>query len=468
MLTEAWQYLAQWSDVDWWIVATGVVAAMACALPGCFLVVRKQSMMGDALSHAALPGIVLAFLLAHGLRGAGWLSDESYAASRHMILLVGAIAVGILCAVGSELIQKLGRVEASAALGVVFTSLFALGLLLIRLAADSVDIDPDCVLYGTLENVILFQLEPWGVPQAFVTNGVMLLINGALFALFFKELRISAFDPSLAMSLGIHAPTLHYLLMAITAVTLVTAFESVGSILVIAMLIVPAATAYLLTDRLSRMLVLSLVVAAGSAVLGHALATVAPAMIFSRLGYPEVRDASTAGMMAVAAGLLFVAAMFLSPRYGLLSRVVTRQLLVRRVAREDVLGFLFRMEERGGAADPPSLALIRAALARSTFSLWLAIRDLKWRNWIVAAEQGWRLTAQGQAAARQLVRSHRLWESFLARHYPAGRALLHESAARAEHFIDDDLRAELSEELDSPALDPHGATIPTDSTPDQH
>ena len=231
MVTEMWDILAQWSVADTKIAFTAAVVAMSCAVPGVWLVLRQHSMMGDALAHTALPGVVIAFLVAH------WLGqDEEGTAALHGVLVVGAVVVGILTAVVTELVQKLGRVESGTALGVVFISFFAFGLFLLVLKADSVHIDPDCVLFGLLENV------PWerGIPRAALVNGGVLLINLTLMMLFYKELRISAFDPALATSQGISAGWLHYALMVATALTVVAAFETVGSILVIGLLIAPA------------------------------------------------------------------------------------------------------------------------------------------------------------------------------------------------------------------------------------
>lgn len=454
--------LAYWGSLDTWIVITSALAAMACALPGNFLVLRQQSMMGDALSHTALPGIAIAFLATHALRTAGLIAWEPYSAAWHAAMFAGAVVLGILTAVFTEMIQKLGHVESSAALGVVFTTLFALGLILIRLAADRVHLDADCVLYGSIETVVMDTWGTSGIPRAAVVNGTMLLLNLALVALCFKELRVAAFDPNLATTLGIDATKMHYALMAITAATLVAAFESVGSILVIAMLIVPAATAYLLTDRLSLMIVWSLAVAALAAVLGHVGAITLPAAIFSRLGFDTVLDASTAGMTAVAGGMLFVAALVFSPKQGLFIRAVRQNLLGLRVACEDVLGLLYRLDEmqlghtsgtvrkllgerRGGAA------LVQR------FALYKLVREGK----IAPEAAGYRLTDSGRRAAEELVRSHRLWETYLERHFDdLSGAKLHRSAHAMEHFIGPELREEIADSLDRPQTDPHGKSIP--------
>ncbi|HWL09900.1 MAG TPA: metal ABC transporter permease, partial [Planctomicrobium sp.] len=247
-------FLATWAWEPWdtWIVVLGAIVAMSCTLPGIWLVLRQQSMMGDALSHTALPGVVITFLGAQWAVTVGLITPETMSALEPMLLAGGAVAIGIVTALLTECIQRYGRVEANAALGVVFTTLFAAGLLLLRLKADNVHIDPDCVLFGQLELAVwdTVKVAGYDVPRAVLSNLFLLLLNGFLTVLFFKELRLAAFDPEQATSLGINARVVNYCLMAMTAVTLVMAFTSVGSILVVAILIVPAACGWLSCERL--------------------------------------------------------------------------------------------------------------------------------------------------------------------------------------------------------------------------
>jgi len=461
MFSEILTQLADWQALDTWIAVTGALAAMACAIPGNFLVLRRQSMMGDALSHAVLPGIVVAFLVSLWMRQAGWITPATYDATRHAAMFAGAMVLGVVSALLTEAVERLGRVESSAALGVVFTTLFALGLVLIRVAADQVDLDRDCVLYGAIETVALDTYGTTGIPRAAIVNFGVLLANLLLVVVFFKELRITAFDPGLATTLGIHATGMHYALMAVTAATLVGAFESVGSILVIAMLVAPPATAYLLTDRLGRMIAISLAVACLSAVLGHLLALTLPPVVFSRLGFAEKVAGGTAGMMAVAAGLLFTVAMFVAPRHGLVSKLLARTQLSLRILGEDLLGLLYRLEELPGEeAREAAFKFASQALGAGPAISWLAFRKLRWDGMVADGAQGMRLTEQGRVSAKELVRSHRLWESYLAKHFHLSGDHLHEPASRAEHYIGSELRAELSQELEQPDLDPHGRSIP--------
>ncbi|MBP6600629.1 MAG: metal ABC transporter permease [Verrucomicrobiales bacterium] len=294
-----------WTSFDSWIVAVGALTAVACALPGCFLVLRKMSMMGDAISHAVLPGIAVGFLLT-GARAS-------------VPMFVGAAVTGVLTALFTQWVSRFGRVDRGAAMGIVFTTLFAVGLVLIVQAADHVDLDPGCVLYGAMELTPLDTVEWAGleIPRAAISIGAILLINLVLIVVLFKEFCLSSFDPALSDTLGFSSNLLHYVLMTMVAVTTVSAFEAVGSIIVIAMLIVPPATALLLTRRLIPMLLIASGVGAVSALLGHISAVTIPAWF----GFSST---STSGMIATATGFFFVLAWLFSPSEGLVVRALRR------------------------------------------------------------------------------------------------------------------------------------------------
>ena len=171
-------------NFDGWIVLAGALCAVASSLLGCFLVLRRMSLLGDAISHAILPGLAAAFLI-----------TESRSS---LPMFIGAVIVGILTALLTEWIRETGRVDEGASMGVVFTSLFALGIIMIVQAADHVDLDPGCVLYGSIETTPLDKVPVFGLllPRAVVTLGVVCLLNAAFVVFFFKELRISSFDPA--------------------------------------------------------------------------------------------------------------------------------------------------------------------------------------------------------------------------------------------------------------------------------
>jgi manganese/zinc/iron transport system permease protein len=291
------------------------------------------------------------------------------------------------------------------------------------------------------------------VPLAAVTNGAMLLFNVAFVLVFYKELKITSFDPALATTIGINADLLHYILMTLVAATTIAAFESVGSILVIAMLIVPGATAHLLTDRLGIMLGLSLVIAALAAGLGHLGAITVPVWF----GF---RDTSTAGMMAVMAGVLFLLVLLLAPRYGIMSRMIQQARLALKIMGDDILGLLYRFQEMAPEGAAPMHANdVRQALKQG-WTVRLALWRLSRQRLIKQVGTGLGLTAAGLRQARQLIRSHRLWESFLCGKMGYCETDVHTPAHQLEHFTDNSMRTQLADASQNPQQDPHRQVIP--------
>ncbi|MBL7647548.1 MAG: metal ABC transporter permease [Candidatus Hydrogenedentes bacterium] len=283
-----------------WILVIGSLVAASCSLVGCFLVLRRLSMLGDAISHAVLPGIVIAFMLT---------------GSRNIVpMLVGAMAMGMLTAFLTDVLNRFGKLQSDAAMGVTFTWLFAIGVILVSKYTGTVDLDVDCVLYGEIVFAPLDTLT-WGDynlgPRAVWLTGAVSVFNLIFVLLGYKQLKICSFDPALAASIGINVAFWHYLLMGFVSLTTVASFESVGAILVVAMLIVPANTAYLLTDRLSHMLMISVIVGVLSALGGYALAAWV--------------DGAIAGAMAVVSGGLYVLAALASPRHGVLPKFLRQR-----------------------------------------------------------------------------------------------------------------------------------------------
>ncbi|MBA2443444.1 MAG: metal ABC transporter permease [Rubrobacter sp.] len=316
-------------SADFVIIVTGVLVAVPCALLGTLLVLRQMSMMGDAISHAVLPGIVFAFFVTGSL---GPLAS-----------LVGAGIFGFLCAVLVEALKNTGRVKEDSSIGIVFTALFALGAFLISRFARDVHLDLQHVLFGEIAFAPLNTLTVGGVdlgPTGFWTLGIVTVLAGGLVAALYKELKLSTFDPGLAAAAGFSPVLVHYLLVGTVSVTVVGAFDAVGAILVVAFLIVPSATAYLLTDKLSYMMGLAVLFGVVSAVSGY---YVSAAM-----------NLSIAGMMAVMTGALFTLALLLSPSRGLVANLLRRRRNRRTFSRDLVLA---RLERLGGETTEEELSL---------------------------------------------------------------------------------------------------------------
>lgn len=435
--------LENWSwTYDGWIVLAGMLCAVAASLPGNFLLLRRMSLLGDAISHAILPGLAVAFFVSE--------SRSSWP------MFLGAVIVGILTALFTEWIRNFGDVDEGASMGVVFTTLFAIGLVMIVQAADHVDLDPGCVLYGAIEMTPLDTLDVAGepIPRVVIVLGAVTLVNLLFVVLFLKELTLSAFDPALATSVGFSARLMHYLLMVIVAVTAVASFETAGNILVVAMFVVPPATAFLLTERLGVMIFCSAIIAMLSAILGHLSAVFLP----HAFGY---QSTSTSGMMALCAGMLFFVASLVSPRNGVIVRIVRRQKLALRILSEDLIALLYRMDERArdSAVSPQKLSAV--LLSHTWLAAWLMNRHVRTGH-VLPSESGYRLTEAGRQLGSVLVRSHRLWEQYLVSEGGVAVDRIHGQAEKLEHFTNRELRDRLDEITAAPATDPHGSRIPSE------
>ncbi len=313
-------------STTFWIVLMGFLITAACGLIGNYLILRRMALVGDAISHSVLPGMAIAFLLADSLST--------------LPMFLGALGAGIVTTVLIELIHKKTRVKQDSAIGITFSTLFAIGVIIISVGlSDSVHLDTECVLYGEIAFVPLdlvqtklgsdalsvvekipglnsemfldgdlLTIAPPSVIRMAVVAGITLL----LVVLFYKELLVTSFDSGLSSSLGINSTVVHYVLMGMLSVIIVSAFEAVGAILVIAMLILPGATASLLAHRLPLMFGITVVHALLSAVGGIHLAT--------------WLDCSPAGAMVVAGSAVFALAWVFSPSEGLLRRWLGREL----------------------------------------------------------------------------------------------------------------------------------------------
>ena len=439
-------------NLDWqtdgWIIVAGSLCAIAASLLGNFLVLRRLSLMGDAISHSVLPGIAAAFLFS-GTRGS-------------VVVLIGAASMGLLTVWLTELIRKYGKVEESAAIGVVFTSLFAVGLIMMVRAGDKIDLDPSCVLYGNLEMIILEKVAtPFGeVPQVVVTISVVCLLNAICIAVFFKQWQLSTFDPLLSQAQGISPTLFHYMLASLVAVTCIASFEAVGNILVVAMLVVPAATAFLLCKQLHTMILVSVVIGTASAITGHMLAISVPVAF----GFKSVNSAA---MMAVASGIFLVIAVIASPKAGVLVRLIEQRTVARKIIGEDILALLYRHSER--SMENNNILENRSVLAKRDIAVQLKITlqrlssvtsQLVRNGWVSMTQTSVALTDKGHRVAQNLIRSHRLWEQYLSVEVNASDARLHAQAESLEHFTNSSMRDKLDAETGQSMLDPHGRSIP--------
>jgi len=410
-----------------WAIATAAVVSAGAALVGTLLVVRRMSLVGDAISHAMLPGIAVAVLAGGRPGGAA--------------VVVGGVAAALFTVWLAHVMRSHVGLAEDAGVGVAFTTLFALGVVIITAAGSRSDLDPACVLHGILEFVPFDTVAVfgWDVPRAFLTGTAVLVVIAVALATTWNLQVFTAFDADAARAAGAPVGAATLGLLAATAMATVAGFEAVGAILIVAMLVVPAAAAELLVHRLHHVM----------------LAAVGIALVGAIGGYLAAWrwNTSAAGMMAVVLGAEYLAAVILAPEDGLVARGIGRLRLAWRVACEDQLAALWRAEEaamRGGAASAAPRGLLPGAAAA-----WLAAVGS-----IHRVADRWTLSPRGRRDAEVVVRSHRLWEAWLGRHADLPLDHLHPPAEWMEHHIGADVRRQIEADLGWQASDPHGSDIP--------
>ncbi|HYR08567.1 MAG TPA: metal ABC transporter permease [Longimicrobium sp.] len=359
-----------------WIAA---VTAAACALPGVFLVLRRMSLMSDAISHAILLGIVLAFFVTENIASP--------------LLVLAAALTGVLTVSLVEVLNRTRLVKEDAAIGLVFPALFSLGVILISRYAGNVHLDVDAVLLGELAFAPFNRLVVGGTdlgPRTLWLMGIVLLLNAAFILAFYKELKLTTFDAALAGALGFAPGVIHYLFMTLVSVTAVGAFDAVGSVLVVALMIAPPASAYLLTDRLPRMIGLSMGLGVVSALAGYWMS--------------YLFDVSIAGSMATMTGVIFLLVFFFAPERGLLA-IARRRARQRWEFAQTMLAIhLLNHEESPDAAIESREAHLHEHLRWQPDFARQVVRGAERTGLLTrAGEDALVLTERGRTAAREAV-----------------------------------------------------------------
>lgn len=311
--------------IELWTIAIAVMCALTCALAGSFLVLKRESLVSEGLAHAVLPGIVLAFVVTR---------DRT-----SPLLIVGAAGMGLAMVLLVKLIRRTGIVDRDASLGVVFPALFSFGVLLANAELSQTHFHADCIIDGNLSLAVLDRFEPFGHdlgPRSFWALSVVFSLVTAFLAVFFKELKLMTFDAGLARSLGLRPHLLHVAWLFLVSIATVTAFETAGSILVVALMIAPPAAASLWTHDLRSFLVLAALFGAIAAVFGF----------YTALGL----DVAPAGPIATLAGVVFVLSFAFAPRGGALTLAIKRHRR-RRDMDVDLLLARFKNDRVRGAGD---------------------------------------------------------------------------------------------------------------------
>ncbi|HLF65015.1 MAG TPA: metal ABC transporter permease [Saprospiraceae bacterium] len=402
------------------LIASSMVGIMCGAL-GAFIVLRNMSLIGDALSHAILPGVVVAFLVV-GYSTLGF--------------FVGSVIAGLIAAIGITWIQRKVQTKNDAAIGIVFTAMFSLGVIGISWVSKSgsgVHLDLKDFLFGNVLTVSDSDLILTASITAFVLLSIVAL---------YRPLFLTTFQSVIAETMGISVSAIHYFLMLILSFAVVASLQTVGVILVVAMLITPASTALLLSSRLKTVIYLSAFLGWLAAIIGFTLAV--------------ILDTTPGPAMAVSATAIYLIAAFGAPRKGLIAKWIARSSQQMKVEIEDLLKHALKLHTRKTL----SLSSISTASGFSSRKLRRYLKKLSDAGYIAARHGEVALQPLGIEKATALIRAHRLWETYLAQQVGLTAEQIHEDAEHYEHLLTADILDAVDEELGYPSQDPHGSPIP--------
>jgi len=396
-----------------------LMVGVSCGLIGTYIMLRRLSLIGDALAHAVLPGVVIGFMVA---------------GKNPITLFLGALGAGILTSILISFVERNSKIKEDTSIGIIFTGAFALGILLVS-QLKQVHLDLSSYLFGDVLGVSDSDIIMSSIITVFILLSVLL---------FYKQLLVTSFDPTMAHIIGISTAMVHYFLMTLLSMSIVAGLQSVGVILIIAMLITPPATAFLLTDKLKKLLLLSCIFGVISSVIGLYLSY-------------HFNFASGASIVLVSV-FLFCLAFLFSPKDGLVVKNFRRRRNSNVNLMEDIIKF---MNKNGAVADINDLTIkLSAELGISSGKINSAFTKMKSQGIIEDSQGRTGLTSKGVAEATRLVRSHRLWETYVTEKQIVSKEDIHQDAEKYEHILSDDLIAEIDEELGHPEKDPHGSPIP--------
>jgi len=410
LFTEEWAIRA--------LIASSIVG-ITCGLLGSFIVLRNMALIGDALAHAILPGVVFAFYIV----GLSTLS-----------IFIGSVIAGLITAIVITWIQGNVNTKNDAAIGIVFTTMFAIGVVGISAINRSpgVHLDLKDFLFGTIMGINNEDI------YLLIGIGIYVVISVAVF---YRYLFVSTFQPVIAETMGISVRLIHYFLMLLLSFVIVASLRAVGIILVVAMLITPASTALLLSDKLNKVVMISALIGFGSAVTGMFLA---------------IQFNTTPGpMMAIMAASFYILAVFLSPQKGLIFKSIRNRNLRNKIHLEDTLKQAFRLQQKGNL----TFKNLQEQLGYNTNLLRKNLNKMS-RNNILDLKPSLSLTQDGKNMANKLIRAHRLWETYLVTEMGLSAEQIHEDAEKYEHLLTDDMLDEVDAKLGFPKEDPHGSPIP--------
>lgn len=411
-----------------YVTLGSVLLASSSAVVGCFTLLRKRALVGDAVAHAVLPGVCLAFILS--------------GTKNPLILLIGAFITGWLSLIAIDFITSRSRIKEDTAIGLVLSVFFGVGILLltaIQHSGNAAQSGLDKFLFGKAASLVGDDLIAFGVVA------VLLLIATVLF---YKELKLLCFDETFARTIGFPVRGLELLLTTLTVLAVVVGIQAVGVVLMAAMLITPAAAARFWTDRLGLMLVLAALMGAFSGVAGAFVSYTAPAM-------------PTGPWIVLIISMIAILSFAFAPKKGWVARLLRQRTNKTLILEENLLKLMYQLGEPDQdfyRPRPIKELLARRAIPAKTAKIGL--HKLRRQGYLERQPEGWTMTMEGVSRGRRVVRLHRLWELYLTQYLHLASDHVHEDAETIEHIITPELEQRLMIELNYPVLDPHSSKIP--------
>ena len=397
---------------------TSSMVGLMCGILGTFLVLRNMSLIGDALSHSVLPGIFFAFVIV-----------QSYSS---IAFFIGSSIAGLVAALSISWIQQNMTTKNDAAIGIVYTCLFSIGVIGISWLqhSEGVHIDLKDFLFG---NVLGISNE-----DIYLTSGVMLFTIISV-TLFYRHLFVSTFQETIAQTMGIPTRFLHYFLLLMLSFVVVASLQAVGVILVVAMLVTPASTALLLSNKMRNVIIVSALLGLFAAILG-----LIASIIF---------DFPPGPTMAVVSGLFYLVAVLFSPEHGVIFKFIRERKESNRIEKEDVIKYVFKNKDA-------SINEVASYIGLSKAKMNNLISSLVSNGFINRSSGILQLTSSGEVQANKLIRAHRLWETYQVEAMGMDASKIHPDAERMEHHLSKDMMDKIAKDLGNPDVDPHGSPIP--------
>lgn len=423
-------FLLQDPTVRWVLTGTILLGLSAGAL-GCFAVLRQRALVGDAVAHAVLPGVCLAFIVA---------GDKD-----PLMLLIGSLIFGWLSIIVMDFIIRNSKISADTSIGMVLSVFFGLGVVLLTWIQASGNVNQsglDAFLFGNAASMLPEDIYVFGLVSVLVLIVILLM---------YKELKLVSFDPAYAKVIGYPMKKIEFLIGILLVMTITAGLQAVGVVLMASMLIIPAAAARYWTNSLAIMLIIAALVGAVSAISGSFISYTMPGM-------------PTGPWMVVSAAIIFVISFLFAPINGEFKRWRQKVENSNRVNYENLLKTLYHLEETDGVKDrirTNKEILKRRRMLPDVFSE--SIDVLRKKGWIEEFKgnpNGFLLTENGRVEAQRIVRIHRLWELYLTQHLGIAGDHVHDDAESMEHLITPELEKQLTEKLGSPTFDPHLEVIP--------